>query len=265
MKTTIIVMLLILCGQVMSDFYFDDGGTYDISWEMEDTWEMNNIYIDGGTTVNLLEGGMMQNVVIKEGYIGRSPCGSILNLMGGTVGDVQFTQGGSILSKSLKDALCVIHSGSFKDIQVYHGSLYIEGGAQRLYGKIILGNYGYVYISGGQLTEGFSIVVPSTQNGLVFFGNNFAIDGRPIGYGVYSYVDLLGGTQLTGTLLDGNQLDIKLEFNSISQQITLTDSLENLPPVCANRPTADINYDCVVDMLDMALLARQWLSDGWAD
>jgi hypothetical protein len=36
-----------------------------------------------------------------------------------------------------------------------------------------------------------------------------------------------------------------------------------VPPVCVNKPSADLNNDCKVDLADFATIAGQWLACGY--
>ena len=46
--------------------------------------------------------------------------------------------------------------------------------------------------------------------------------------------------------------------------ITATEA-DNYIPVCTNRPSMDLNDDCVVDLLDFAMFASEWTNCGFAN
>jgi hypothetical protein len=225
-------------------FRFDDKGTHEIDWDMGAI----KVLISMGTTVRLVEGGVVPEVMIQGDY-------NTFVLDGGTV------KGQIALQYDLNTAY----------ICNYNNMIIISGTVN----KISLGtsnsrgfcDYNRIVITGGVIMEGSISAGSYNSNGnsVVFIGNDFAVKEKALDYGTYNYVGLQGGGGLTGTLLNGDELKASVYLSNLSHSVTLIPSLENLPPVCENRPTADLNYDCVVDMLDMALLARQWLSDGWAD
>ncbi len=64
-----------------------------------------------------------------------------------------------------------------------------------------------------------------------------------------------------GNLNEFRVYDVALPGNAIAQAYALgADVLPDNP--CVNQPDADLNEDCVIDLLDFALIAQEWLECG---
>ncbi|MCE5341287.1 MAG: hypothetical protein LLF92_09205 [Planctomycetaceae bacterium] len=86
-----------------------------------------------------------------------------------------------------------------------------------------------------------------------FYGSDFQISymGGCNGFGEMTGI-FNNGTTITACLLASDTYKYLIFHSNIS-----------IPPICINRPIGDINYDCKVNMLDLALLVSNWLDCGF--
>jgi len=190
-----LVALFICPHSAVAVVTFDDGGTHDIDYQINES-----IWVDYGTsdittTVNWLHGGLLPSPYNLESY--RH---SIVNIYGGSIGG---------LLVALENSQVTIFGGSILDwLYAYHSSqVTIYGGSIARFSTFhdsrvsIFGGF-----IGGDITAG--------RNGvLTIYGSGFAIDGQTVDYG--EVTSIFGSANyyneprrhLTGILASGELID----------------------------------------------------------
>lgn len=183
----------------MADVIFDDGGTYNVSYTITDIVRVQN-----HSTVNLLSGGVTENVV----YVHSN---SYFNVSGGTVKKLVHAYGAYVTvsdgviedylesynyAGTVKSHITVSGGQLQKWLKAYNGSeITITGGsiqALRAY------NDSRVSISGGVFTDTWDEII-CTDNGIIsIYGTGFNYD--------YGEIPVSSGT-LIGTLESGEAIN----------------------------------------------------------
>ena len=115
----------------------------------------------------------------------------------------------------------------------------------------------HAVVWGGKL-EG--IETHSTTTQVVIHGQDFTLDGEPIGYGevvLKNYNPSFYYGRLKGNLPHNPQLNVQC----LSYSASGPNSRVFLVPAF-DCPRADLNNDCKVDFFDLAILASEWLASG---
>ena len=186
---------------------FKDGLTHNIDYAIADSVWVDFQSPSMFTTVNLLGGGSTPNL---RGYEQ-----SRINVRGGSTGlhsldsSHVYISGGEILYLISQDSSYVdISGGSIGELYSWDSSqVNITGGS--IYKYLCSFSSSQVDIFGGSIKGPLYLDVRSFIN---IYGSNFAVDGKPFGYG--EITSILGGSpwdeplrHLTGTLLNGELID----------------------------------------------------------
>jgi hypothetical protein len=218
-------ILAMIAGQGFSANKFNDGGTYNINYDIGSYPDYDNeVWVDYQapgmqTTVNLFAGGNVGDLV---GFND-----SRINVLGGTVG--------AGVLEARDNSQVTILGGTIYSVMAFENSqITMSGGIVEDGG---LGAYAdsHVTISGGRINQGLWVLDNSqvTMSGgtirdsiavdakLIIEGSNFAIGGSVVGYGQYFVSDIFG-KRLTGILANGDVLNNQIEFYQNEGLITLT-------------------------------------------
>jgi hypothetical protein len=174
-KIILVTVVAVLCigTDEVKALILDDGGVHTIDYQLDDNVWVEDSPLDEFTTLNIVDGGIIRDWVNVLDY-------SQVNMSGGSIGFVLFTWDNSRADLS-------------------GGSIAVD-----LYAT----DYGQVDISGGSIGE---IISAREYSQITIFGNDFEVDGNPIGYGpitegTINELGMLTGT-LTGTLVNGDFLN----------------------------------------------------------
>jgi T5SS/PEP-CTERM-associated repeat protein len=135
-----------------------------------------------------------------------------------------YTQG----SKA-KLEITIAHIPSTTPPQSYYGKLYVTAGG--------------VASLDGFLNVSLNDYVPAPTDSFMIVSAPAGVTGR------------FANTPGNVYIFSGGTFDV--QYNPTSVVLTNFRS-----PACANPPRADLNGDCIVDLLDFAILASEWLTDG---
>ena len=226
----VIIVTLSLAGSLThAAVFFNDGQSHDIDYEIDD-----DVWVDSGapamfTTVNLLDDGRVVRYLMAFED-------SRINILGGSAVAV-----GAHQNSLVKMSAGAVEGGF---LPMHNSRAFISGGS--IAGQLKTGNTCRVDLSGGSI--GLELIVSHTAV-LTIHGLNFAVDGRPFGYGwVHS---IYGGNwdeepdrRLTGTLACGTPID---------NDFLIGDDAKILL-----APPGDLDSDGDVDLFDLSILALQW-------
>jgi len=207
----IYVIVVVLCfglPKAEAYIYFNDGQTHNIDYITTEGVFVRDDASDNATTVNLLSGGEVRDLVPKDN--------SIITVSGGLIADSLVAEGNSNITFS---------SGSIGDkLYAFDSSNVIVSGGS--IGDEINSYGGLITVSGGSIGTSLIAGLNCADRGhLIIEGSNFAIDGVPVGYGELHSVlgdvwSMEPDRRLTGTLLSGDQIDNVFYINEGSS-ITL--------------------------------------------
>lgn len=219
---------------------FNDGGVWDIDYEINDDVGVDFETPGMGTTVNFLEGGSIpprNPLVAFEDSIINISGGDIYNLIaydssqmtisGGSInyfspsGDSQIDiLGGSITSLNANSRtkaditggeITSIQANEYSEIDIL-GGLIID-----LYAR----EHSQFNVSGGQFGEW---IAAGGDAAITIIGSGFAVDGTDVGYG--ELLSITGGYYegepqrlLTGTLLNGDPLEVPFRIGESGRVI----------------------------------------------
>ncbi len=184
-------VVVAVCGLVVGQTFgltsFNDGGTYNIGYTIND-----NVAVDNGTILNLITGGTVASPYLLQGYYD-----GMLNISGGWVQKIIY-HGFSTTTMSSGTVGTWINSNCYVT-----SSLTMTGGRIDL----INDGIGSITISGGSIgTLSCDGDGGSVAGIITIIGSNFAINGISVGYGEYSKSNFSSGI-LTGTLANGDVLN----------------------------------------------------------
>lgn len=196
MKKQIILSLLVIVVLIPNAFSLnlDDGLAHDLKSQINEGIHIYNSDEGNPTTLNILEGG-----IVSSDYDITAFDDSVINLMGGYVGDFISLQNKSQLSQ----ASGTINQHLFTQDDSF---ALITGGTV---GWIRSETTSQVEIVGGEITHEFWADADST---ITIVGSDFAIDGISIDYSEVTSL-LMGNPwdepyrRLTGTLANGELID----------------------------------------------------------
>ena len=201
-KSFIVLAVLFLCAwPVYAVIEFNDGGTHNIDYGIDDKVRVDYQAPEMYTTVNVLDGGGADEI---SGYEN-----SRINVSGGSMGGL-LTYGSSQAEASSGLIGCVetydssqlaISGGSTTVVIYLHvadsSRVDISGGNVE---NLSVNDYSLVNISGGYILDDLYLY---DQSQIKIFGYDFTVDGQPVNYG-----ELFAGQgHLTGTLLSGDLID----------------------------------------------------------
>ena len=201
-KSFVVLAVLFLCAcPAFALIEFNDGGTHNIDYEInEDVWvdyQTSEMY----TTVNVLSGGFIRDLVGYEH--------SGINVSGGSIGGL-LTYGSS-RTEAFSGLISCVETYDSSQLAISCGSttvgIYLHvadssrvnisgGNVENLY----VNDYSLVNISGGYIIDDLHLY---DQSEIKIFGYNFAVDGQAVGYGELTS----SSGHLTGTLLSGELFD----------------------------------------------------------
>jgi hypothetical protein len=201
------VVLFMSVSPVMAVVEFNDGGVWDIDYEINSAVSVDHYSPGMGTTVNMLTGGS-----IHYDLTGWED--STLNILGGSIyrnlsahHSSQVTvSGGSMDELRTSDSSQVtVSGGSVKDFWAYDSS--------------------QITVSGGSIGGNLMLWENAV---LTIDGSDFAVDGTPVGY--VEFMSILGGSpwyepyrRLTGTLLNGDSLDSDFRIGNSAKIVLITE------------------------------------------
>jgi hypothetical protein len=198
----IISTLLICTSSIKADIVFDDGGTHNVNYTIDDI-----VYVKNHSTVNLLSGGVTQDLV----YVYPN---SYLNIVGGTLKQRLTSYGAYV---TISDGVIENYLESFNYAGTVKSHITVTGGriagAFPGQGALLAFNSSLVAISGGQIdylrvyddstaaiTGGLlNDDIAATHNGVITIygsGFNFPYGELPISSGI-----------LTGVLANGDPIN----------------------------------------------------------
>jgi hypothetical protein len=195
-------VLLMATGQGFGWTYFNDGGTHNINYTINDRVQVQNEASGMPTTVNLLEGGRFggpSTIVLQD---------SRLNIFGWSAWRVAAGDNGQV----------TMSSGSIADWFSASGNAQIIMSGGTVVGDLQAWGWdnSQVTMSGGSVSG----ALQAFDGGhITIVGSNFAVDGSPVGFGQYFASDFGGGV-LTGTLDSGALLNNSF-YISTDASITL--------------------------------------------
>jgi len=174
---------------------FDDGGTYNINYVINDFVDVKNSSFDDKTTVNLLYGGS-----ISEDF--RVWDNSQVIMYGGWVDDEL---------KAFDNSQVTMSGGSVADLESYNGAQVIMTGGSVRDDFEVHGN-SQLTMSGGSVGDRLYVgwyhpEIEIDNSILTIIGDNFTINGNPVSYGKYFASDYPNVGHITGTLKIGDLLD----------------------------------------------------------
>ena len=219
------VLLLSLAGTTHGIVYFDDGGTHDIDYVINDTVWVDSLLPGRGTTVNLLDGG-----TVDSGYYLHSWEDSAVNVQGGYIHDLNTrdrstlnVSGGLIMNcEAFDNSLITVTNGSVYSLKSSssESSISVSGG---LLTQASAQQGGNVTISGGLQSDRFFCFADGT---ITVEGYGFAIDGNPVGFGELGTI--LGGDwndeparRLTGALISSEPIDLDLYIGNTGRIVLI--------------------------------------------
>jgi len=217
-KMTIWVMAMGVCLCVLPAFgsYLDlnDGGTYNISWQISDTVRVDYESPGIRTTVNFLVGGYILDGQDLKGYED-----SYINISGGSVEDFFAWDNTHVnISDGSIEDLCVLDNTRVDFSGGAVGGLFAWGNSQIDFsGGSVYGLHGYensqIDLSGGIIGSGlYSGLYVDDLSVLTIEGSDFTVDGEYVGYGqLYSIYGWPSDDEpprhLTGILANGDLID----------------------------------------------------------
>jgi len=183
----IAAVLFITAGQGFGWTQFNNGGTQDVNYQLND-----DVWVDYyqasfmQTIVNLLKGGNIPSPYTLQGFNN-----SRINISGGTINYLQIYNSSQV----------TMSSGTVNDLQTNDSSR--------------------ITISGGTIGGRFLLGISANSSAiLIIHGSNFAIDGRPVSPGkIISIISIFGGgcenephRRLTGTLANGDIINSQVKI-----------------------------------------------------
>jgi hypothetical protein len=226
-----VAAVLVAAGQGFGLIQYNDGQTHSVgSLITTDVWVD---YQSPGisTTLNVLDGSQLAYPYSITGY--QNSC---INVLGGNLwimyshdsSSLNFIGTGQVRSVYASNGSQVnVSSGAIEYLQTMDTSIaYISGGAFAHGGYLVEGvsvmNNSHVIITGGIFTTPLQV---QDSGILTIQGFNFAVDGKPVGYGELS--SLLGGNgseparTLTGTLQSGQTINTTFYIDGNQARISL--------------------------------------------
>ena len=234
------VVLFVSVSPVMAVIEFNDGGVWDIDYEIHDDVWIDYLKPGMQTTVNLLAGGSIITFPPYEYYMLQAFEDSLINISGGSMDTVLRAydssqvnisggslkggcqaygnrafgnnriniSGGSIggLLEAFGNSQMSISGGSINWLEAYSDSrVSISGGSLSVLGAL---SRSKVTVSGGSI---INELFADYEGILTIHGSDFAVDGTPVGY--TELTSILGGScynepyrHLTGTLFSGESI-----------------------------------------------------------
>ena len=256
-----------------SNAVIEDGNVYDVVVVTGDNTvvDMTGGQITGGlftyntSTVNISGGVISQNV--------KAFHSSFINISGGTISpyyiyahdnskvnvsgtaDIHWINAWDSSYVNISGGIIDrLESGYSANVNIIDGQIATQLSASSSVPMNILGGdiEDCVTYSGEIKVYGGSIQKLYCCSAINFYGSDFEISfiGGCNGFG-----------ELTGILNDDTAINACLLASDTYLYLNFYGNV-TVPPVCLNRPIGDINYDCKVNMLDLALLASGWLDCG---
>jgi len=183
----IAAVLFITAGQGFGWTQFNNGGTQDVNYQLND-----DVWVDYyqasfmQTIVNLLKGGNIPSPYTLQGFNN-----SRINISGGTINYLQIYNSSQV----------TMSGGTVNGMQTNDSSR--------------------ITISGGTIGGRFLLGISANSSAiLIIHGSNFAIDGRPVSPGkIISIISIFGGgcenephRRLTGTLANGDIINSQVKI-----------------------------------------------------
>ena len=181
----------------------------------------------GGTLGDLFIAHSGTVINVEQGTVSDSilHAGSVMNVRGGSVDGPVFAGNGSLVN---------ISDGYVANLIVDPGSVVnIEGGVN----EILTASGGEINIRGGFFTDGF---VAGSESEMNFFGTDFLLNGVPLDdltFGAKSIV-LDRGVFLSGTFADGTAFSFELNSDPNSSSATLVDAGALISVVLVPEPAS---------------------------
>jgi hypothetical protein len=216
-KSIPVVAIALSClaaSPVLAVVDFNDGGIYNIDYQITENVRVDYEAPGMQTTVNLLDGGILDSRNFLAAYEN-----SYVNILGGILGGGVYAYGSSRVDVSAGtiwhdfwayDSSQIAISGGqlIYDLKVYNNSHVVFSGGQLLGGMHVSDNC-QVDILGGYISSELHFWYSAI---VTIHGSNFAVDGQAFGYG--ELTSILGGStgyepdrRLTGTLASGEPID----------------------------------------------------------
>jgi hypothetical protein len=198
-------VLVSVTGQGFGEVHFNDGGTHNINYTINEKVRVTNGVLGEPTTINVLNGG---NISAPPAALSVSH-DSKINISGGSVGSLGATDNSRVtMSSGSVESHYFAASGN--------ALIIMSGGT--VGGQLQTWGNGQVILSGGVVMSNLS-AFDSGQ--ITIVGSNFAIDGIPVDFGQYFASDFAGGQGiLTGMLFSGDLLNNSF-YISTDASITL--------------------------------------------
>ena len=234
------VVLLVNASPVMALIQFNDGGVWDIDYEINDDVWVDYLRPGMQTTVNLLAGGSIIDFLPHEYNMLQAFEDSRINIPGGLItylraydssqvnlsgGSISYCQaygnqafgnnrinisGGSINAhlEAFGNSQMSISGGSINCLETFADSRVNISGGSFVNNSLYVYSNSEVDIFGGSFQRDLRV----RDNGiLTIHGSDFAVDGTPFGYG--ELTSIFGGywdnepyRHLTGTLFSGESI-----------------------------------------------------------
>jgi hypothetical protein len=238
----IAAVLFITAGQGFGWTQFNNGGTQDVNYQLND-----DVWVDYyqapfmQTIVNLLKGGNIPSPYTLQGFNN-----SRINISGGTINYLQIYNSSQVTMSSgtvnylqtYNSSQVTMSGGTVNYLQTYGSSqVTMSGGTVN---DMQTNDSSHVTMSGGQVSKNFSasgssqitisggtigggFLLGTSANSsatLIIHGSNFAIDGRPVSSGkIISIISIFGGgcenephRRLTGTLANGDIINSQVKI-----------------------------------------------------
>jgi len=237
MKKLVLLMIVIMTSFALAET-FNDGQIHYVDYYIDDIVSVwNDTFFDDPTTVNLIDEGQFQSTLFARED-------SKINILGGDLFHITsyhyshiFIQNGNISDGiTLHDySTGIIDGGNFNSSYIK-----VRDNSQL---EIYNGNF-----------DNVTLMIDPYSCTATIYGNNFHINGRPVSSGTYMSPDTLSGI-LTGTLIGGDNIEMPFIIEPSQQLIIVSDE----GPYCTEHPTMDFNKDCIVNLIDFAEFASQWL------
>ena len=221
----IAAVLFITAGQGFGWTQFNNGGTQDVNYQLNDDVWVDYYYQAPfmQTIVNLLKGGNIPSPYTLQGFNN-----SRINISGGTINYLQTYNSSQVTMSSgtvnylqtYGSSQVTMSGGTVNDMQTNDSSQVTMSGGQVSKNFSASGS-SQITISGGTIGGRFLLGTSANSSAtLIIHGSNFAIDGRPVSPGkIISIISIFGGgcenephRRLTGTLANGDIINSQVKI-----------------------------------------------------
>ncbi len=296
-----ILSLLLFTHPATSAVTIEDGAVHiinDTTYQSDLVILDRNIAHDPGTQVDLVTGGEVQSFSAENNSTLNIFSGLVtttitlkdnanLDISGGTVNshvtgtqDSHLIVSGGTLDGNIQvndNATMDISGGTVNQFIAFHNSkarlsggtvntslisrndatTLIEGGSPGT--LLFTAENGRIYVEG----TGFTVTDPNGLNPVnVVDGDHLSNFGTFVENGDFDYF----GGFLSGTLDDSTIINIAFEIHNSGVTAGTCDIIIGPIPKCGDAnhpiPTSDLNEDCIVNILDLAIMAAEWLTDN---